>query len=99
MSSLTTERTFSIRTGLAASTVTPGSTAPDVSLTTPVMAACANAAAGSKQDHQEGRHRSPRDNYASCSSSVGVSREDREWDGSHESRYVWAAVRRRPYEW
>ena len=43
VSSLTTDRTFSIRTGLAASTVTPGNTAPDVSLTTPVMAACAEA--------------------------------------------------------
>src|SRR5919108_1194153 len=35
-----------MRTELAASTVTPGSTAPDASLTTPVMAPCANAAAG-----------------------------------------------------
>src|ERR1044071_5776392 len=39
-------RTFSINTGLAASTVTPGSTAPEVSFTTPVMEACAIAAAG-----------------------------------------------------
>ena len=39
--SVTTERTFSISAGLAASTVTPGSTAPDASLTTPVMVACA----------------------------------------------------------
>src|SRR5262249_7900337 len=45
-SSLTTERTFSIRTGLDASTDTPGRTAPEASLTTPVMAACASAAAG-----------------------------------------------------
>src|SRR5688500_4880979 len=49
VSSLTTERTFSIRTGLAASTVTPGSTAPDASLTTPAMAPCANAAAGTSR--------------------------------------------------
>src|ERR1700724_3683475 len=35
--SLTAVRTFSIRAGLAASTVTPGSTAPDVSRTTPVI--------------------------------------------------------------
>ena len=49
VSSLTTDRTFSIRTGLAASTVTPGSTPPDVSRTTPVMAACAYAAAGSSR--------------------------------------------------
>src|SRR6266850_5532414 len=35
--SVTTDRTFSIRAGLAASTVTPGTTAPDVSCTTPVM--------------------------------------------------------------
>ena len=44
--SVVTVRTFSIRTGLATSTVTPGSTPPDASLTTPVMAACARAAAG-----------------------------------------------------
>src|SRR5688572_6124319 len=36
-------------TGLVASTVTPGSTAPDGSVTTPVMAACANAAAGTSK--------------------------------------------------
>jgi hypothetical protein len=35
--SVTTVRTFSMRAGLAASTVTPGNTAPDVSLTTPAM--------------------------------------------------------------
>src|SRR5688500_12298534 len=32
--------------GLEASTVTPGSTAPDASLTVPTMDPCANAAAG-----------------------------------------------------
>src|SRR4051812_7626707 len=36
-----------MRTGLAASTVTPGSTAPEVSFTTPVIDACANTVAGS----------------------------------------------------
>src|SRR5881397_2143797 len=35
--SVTTVRTFSISAGLAASTVTPGSTAPVVSLTTPAI--------------------------------------------------------------
>src|SRR6266545_345909 len=44
--SVTTDRTFSISTGLAASTVTPGSTAPEPSLTTPVMDAWAYAAEG-----------------------------------------------------
>src|SRR5215510_9173236 len=45
--SVTTERTFSISAGLAASTVTPGSTAPDVSLTTPAIPlACWAAAIG-----------------------------------------------------
>jgi hypothetical protein len=34
-------------TGLAASTVAPGNTAPDVSFTTPVIAAWADAADGS----------------------------------------------------
>src|SRR4029434_2376300 len=46
VASLMTERTFSISAGLAASTVTPGSTPPDASLTTPVIAACAYAADG-----------------------------------------------------
>src|SRR5712691_1655775 len=46
VASVVTDRTFSIRTGLATSTVTPGSTPPDVSLTRPVIAACAKAAAG-----------------------------------------------------
>src|SRR5215831_20128965 len=39
-------RTFSIRAGLEASTVTPGSTASDASRTTPARVACANAIAG-----------------------------------------------------
>ena len=46
--SVTAVRTFSISTSLDASTVTPGSTAPEVSLTTPVMDAWANAATGNK---------------------------------------------------
>src|SRR4030095_493320 len=36
-------RTFSISTGLAASTVTPGNTAPDESFTAPAIGACAHA--------------------------------------------------------
>ena len=44
--SVTAERTFSMRAGLAASTVTPGSTAPDESLTVPAITACAKAAVG-----------------------------------------------------
>src|SRR5687767_1029818 len=43
--SLTAVRTFSINAGLDASTVTPGSTAPDVSFTTPVID-CAAAGDG-----------------------------------------------------
>src|SRR3954452_23357294 len=45
-SSVTTVRTFSMSAGLAASTVTPGSTAPVVSLTSPARAACAAATRG-----------------------------------------------------
>ena len=37
--SVTALRTFSISTSLAASTVTPGNTAPDASRTTPVIVA------------------------------------------------------------
>jgi hypothetical protein len=50
--SLRTERTFSIRTELAASTVAPGSTAPDASRTTPVIAPCAKAAVGRSKTTQ-----------------------------------------------
>src|SRR4030095_1243283 len=39
-------RTFSMSAGLAASTVAPGSTAPELSLTTPASVACAQALAG-----------------------------------------------------
>src|SRR5437867_10940404 len=49
--SLTTLRTFSISAGLEASTVTPGSTAPELSLMSPAIplavACCADAARGS----------------------------------------------------
>jgi len=44
--SVTTDRTFSMRTGLDASTVTPGSTSPLSSLTTPTMLLWATATAG-----------------------------------------------------
>src|ERR1041384_6292830 len=50
--SVTAVRTFSMSTGLDASTVTPGSTAPDVSCTTPVTVACADAMAGSRSSHE-----------------------------------------------
>src|SRR4029453_8540893 len=41
--SVTTVRVFSINAGLEASTVTPGSSAPEESLTTPAMDPCARA--------------------------------------------------------
>src|SRR6267143_1642457 len=53
--SVTTVRTFSIRAGLAASTVTPGKYAPEVSRTTPAMlpvAACAQSVTGRKKKPQ-----------------------------------------------
>src|SRR2546421_742529 len=43
------ERVFSMRTSLAASTVTPGRTAPDGSLTVPVIEPCANTVEGRKR--------------------------------------------------
>src|SRR5215471_1573593 len=55
--SLTALCVFSIRTGLDASTVTPGSTAPDTSLTTPLMEAWANAAAGVRTNANKTSHR------------------------------------------
>ena len=50
--SVTVERLFSISTGLDASTLTPGSTAPDVSFTIPVNDAWAYAAAGTNARHR-----------------------------------------------
>src|SRR6185503_5705874 len=44
--SVTAVRTFSVSAGLAASTVTPGNTAPVVSLTSPARMACAAATRG-----------------------------------------------------
>ena len=44
--SVMTDRTRSINAGLAASTVTPGSTAPELSLAVPVMVAWAQTAVG-----------------------------------------------------
>src|SRR5688500_18224008 len=43
---VTTERAFSMSAGLDASTVTPGSTAPDASREVPTIDACAHAVAG-----------------------------------------------------
>src|SRR5881296_3800013 len=44
-------RVFSIRAGLDTSTVTPGSTAPDVSFTVPAIALCATAVPGTMSTH------------------------------------------------
>src|SRR4051812_27327164 len=49
--SVVTVRTFSMRTGLEASTVAPGSTAPDASFTTPASDACAQAIEGTSTTH------------------------------------------------
>src|SRR5688572_8576331 len=49
LASVTEERTRSISASLAASTVTPGRTAPEVSLTIPAMDDWASAAAGSRR--------------------------------------------------
>src|SRR5690349_2540411 len=51
--SVTTDRTRSIKAGLAASTVTPGSTDPDVSRAVPVMVACADAMAGIRRSSRK----------------------------------------------
>src|SRR6476646_7777352 len=51
-----------MRAGLAASTVTPGITAPEVSFTTPAIALCAEATAGSTmktKSPRTARHRNP----------------------------------------
>src|SRR5258705_10548325 len=55
VASVTTDRTLSIRAGLAASTRTPGRTAAEVSLTTPVIAACAKAVDGRSTETRTNR--------------------------------------------
>jgi hypothetical protein len=60
----TAVRTFSMSAGLEASTVTPGSTAPEVSLIEPAMTAWANAAAGRvRRDPATRRNRTARIEY------------------------------------
>ena len=54
--SVTAVRIFSISAGLAASTVTPGSTAPDASLTTPLIVGLRGR--HDRQQHREPEHRS-----------------------------------------
>src|SRR5437773_2033382 len=54
--SVTAERVLSMSAGLDASTVTPGSTAPDASRTVPVTAACANSGTGSSRRTTNARH-------------------------------------------
>ena len=46
--SLMVVRTFSMSAGLVASTVTPGRTAPEVSLTEPAITACAKTPVGTR---------------------------------------------------
>ena len=56
-SSVVAERTLSISASLAASTTTPGMTAPLVSLTTPAMLpVCASASAGARKTALSARH-------------------------------------------
>src|SRR3954453_16305842 len=57
--SVVTERTFSISAGLLASTVTPGSTAPVVSFTTPANELCARAVAGSSRHPNATANKNP----------------------------------------
>jgi hypothetical protein len=49
--SVTAVRVFSISAGLATSTVAPGRTAPDASLTIPAIALCARAMPGTTSTH------------------------------------------------
>ena len=54
--SVTAVRTFSMSAGLAASTVTPGSTPPEASRTVPVSDAWAKAVAGSNKTATSVKH-------------------------------------------
>ena len=54
--SVTAVRAFSMRAGLAASTSTPGTGAPEASLAEPLMAACANAGTGTQANQARNRN-------------------------------------------
>src|SRR2546426_1011004 len=83
--SVTTVRTFSMSTGLAASTVTPGTMAPVASLTTPAMVPlfCAKLAVGSSSTRAAGMHfgmsdrRRPRDVLTIPGTSFDSCRDER----------------------
>src|SRR6185503_1035608 len=55
VASVTTDRTRSIKAGLAASTRTPGRIAPELSLTTPVIAAWAKTVDGKSSETRTNR--------------------------------------------
>src|ERR1051325_1557173 len=55
VASVTTDRALSIKAGLAASTRTPGRTPPELSLTTPVIAACARTVDGKSRETRTNR--------------------------------------------
>src|SRR6185295_2023900 len=54
--SVVADRVFSISAGLAASTTTPGSTAPEGSWTVPVRMACAKTVPGRSRTARNARH-------------------------------------------
>src|SRR6516165_10116234 len=54
--SVTADRVFSMSAGLAASTLTPGNTAPDASWTVPVRAAWAKTVPGRRRTARIARH-------------------------------------------
>src|SRR5687767_6534065 len=84
--SLTVVRTFSINTGLDASTVTPGSTAPDVSLTTPAIDACANARLGVSSVHASTNNAFVNTRIASFSFITAPRRDAADGCSQHQSR-------------
>src|SRR5215468_4308321 len=71
------DRTLSMSAGLDASTLTPGSTAPDVSRTTPVIDACAYS--------KEGMKRSPKQAHAVFSRGIGPPDVTRVFRRAHHS--------------
>src|SRR5688500_3323532 len=73
--SVTAVRTFSIRTGLEASTVTPGSTAPGASRTTPVSDDCARASAGTNTQPSTDNRLIPPRNHRRESPGINILRK------------------------
>src|ERR1700730_4185682 len=93
--------TCSIRTGLAASTVTPGSTPPDESLATPAspLASCADAGAGTRRKESATTVRVTRYPAPISSASLPIGRNRTRMDKQNQDGPMRIRTDRQYLEW